>query len=456
MRRPDETARGRIWLARLAVALILGGAVVSAANLPAGWRPHAFGVIFVVVFYITTVWAVRHDAPADERRLARTGQRHAAADDEQDHTATEEHRSPTMRKIAKKRRRATSQPGDAGEPAARPGRTGGLRNRIARRFRRGPSLDSTGALPDGDPAPAGTEADGTARAGSSAGPGTGDVAVSGAGSGPCANPGLEAVTVGPVTELDRTTVPVSSRVVAGARDSSVYFGGRIMGRPFEVRGASLPGLSHLLEDRPNQDCLAAGWLPHRNSLLVAAADGLGSQANSGVVATFALRRLLDLGQDPRCQQYPLAQLVEWVRRDIADKLSHDAHDGATTLVAAELRPAPGGADTDIVAVGDSEAWHLHATTWEALHHERGEGTRALPHSPAKQVVRLLLPAGTVLMLATDGVAQALSSGNSVLARELAARLEHPPRPVEFANLIEFRHEMFNDDRSAVAVWLLAE
>jgi hypothetical protein len=421
VKRPYGSDSGRIWLGLLAVALILAGAGVAVASLPARPRIFVVGGIFIVVFCFAAARLVRTVGPGGDRRASSGGPRDPAAADERD-------------------------------PAAEPPST--LRDKIVGKVRRKPHT-RTDTRPDRGPAPAGTEPDTTAGFSSADTPGTDDVAASGDRPRLTAKTSLEAITVGPVTELDRTTVPLPPRVIAGTGDSSAYFGGRVVGRPFEVRGASLPGLSHLLEGRPSQDCLAAGWLPHRDSLLIAAADGLGSQTNSGLVATFALRRLLDLGQNSFYQQYTLAQLVEQVRRETADKLRDGAHDGATTLVAAELRAVPGGAETDIVAVGDSEAWQLNATTWQALHHERGDGTRALPQHPATQAAHLHLPTGTVLMLATDGVAEALGSGRSGLAQELMERFARPPRPVEFANLIEFRHEMYNDDRSAIAVWLVA-
>ncbi|MEU4157855.1 protein phosphatase 2C domain-containing protein [Actinoplanes sp. NPDC026670] len=430
MKRVSATGDGRTRSREFTPVLLLAaGAVIAAGGVLAPAWPLAIGGILVVTVGVVRMALKRKDAPPGERQ--RTAGEHQG-------TAGEDRRS-TAGWDSTGRPDGDGQMVPFGEPAAEPERRASLWRRLTRRSRREPTTASTGDRPGKlPPDDENTCADDTAVA------------------DPISETSLAVVTVGPVTELDRTTVPLPRRVVTGAADSSTYFGGRVVGQPFEVRGASLPGLTHLLAGEPGQDRVAAGWSSYRSSLLIAVADGVGSQPDSGPVASFALRRLLDLGQNPRCRQVTLGRLVENVRQDTIDDLRRAGYDGSTTLVVAELRPVPGGAEADIVAVGDSEAWLLGNNSWEALYHDRGSGTRALPYSPARHEVRLLITPGTVLMLATDGVAEALGSGSSALARELAARLARPPRPVEFANLLEFRHEMFNDDRSAVAVWLPAQ
>jgi serine/threonine protein phosphatase PrpC len=129
------------------------------------------------------------------------------------------------------------------------------------------------------------------------------------------------------------------------------------------------------------------------------------------------------------------------------------HGGATTLLAVELMRIDGVTVADLAAIGDSEAWMLIGGEWVCLYQQRnGDGTYAIPGSTSPTHQRLELPPDSVLVLATDGFAEALGDGGSRLATELAARWASAPPVPEFANLVNFQDQFQLDDRGVIAVW----
>ncbi|GAA4443777.1 protein phosphatase 2C domain-containing protein [Phytohabitans houttuyneae] len=280
-------------------------------------------------------------------------------------------------------------------------------------------------------------------------------------SGAAATPASEG-DVRPMVLSERSRGPVEPKLVAPVLTAGVW--GRAVdhgacearGGRFVVRAAAMRGASHAFDGVPGDDAAGVVWNQRRESLLVAVADGLGSMVDSGYVARWVVGHAMDQGErlDPGDD---VEHMLDRVTGQLADHMVAQDVDGATTLVLAEVRPAAGGAVVTTWGVGDSEAWVLHGGGWHALHHERrGDAenvTRQLPRHRLKRGRPQRLPAGAVLVLASDGFAGALGGDGSPLARELAGRWKAPPSPVEYLAQVDFVDDYWTDDRAVVAVWI---
>jgi hypothetical protein len=222
---------------------------------------------------------------------------------------------------------------------------------------------------------------------------------------------------------------------------------------FTVRAATVRGLRHRYEATPGQDALGLVWNPIRNSLFAVIADGLGSKAQSGeaarraVSAALRLARRLGAGDDA-------TEVVTQARHAVAE-FNRTAAEGSTTLVLAELRRDRSDTYVATWGVGDSEAWLLRGDKWAALHHERRQRqenvTRHLP-SGEPRYRENRAPAGSIVLLSTDGFASALGPG-SRFGDQLARAWQRPPVPGEFLSQVDFEDDQFTDDRAALAVWI---
>jgi hypothetical protein len=223
-----------------------------------------------------------------------------------------------------------------------------------------------------------------------------------------------------------------------------------------IRAATVRGLAHAFAGTEAQDALGLVWNRDRGALLAVVADGLGSLPDSGRVAHRTVRRVLQIGQGMRSGD-DFRQLPRRVAIDVRDYIQRQDLRGATTAVLCEIRPVAGGAEVTTLAVGDSEAWFLHDGSWNVIYHERrtdGENiTRHLPDQLPDRPCRTRVPHGSVLLLATDGLASALGVDGTPLGHELAARWRRPPAGPEFLSHVDFEDKYFSDDRAAVAVWI---
>ncbi|WP_433360116.1 protein phosphatase 2C domain-containing protein [Actinoplanes sp. CA-142083] len=221
-----------------------------------------------------------------------------------------------------------------------------------------------------------------------------------------------------------------------------------------VRAATLRGLSHRYDGTPGQDVLGVVWNPRRMSLFAVVADGLGSLPESGEAARFAVQAALRTARRLPDRANPAIILGE-AGEAVRQYNGHGEMKGTATMVVAEIRRTRSEAHVTTWGVGDSEAWLLRGGRWGALHHERRAGrenvTRHLPHDESSRTERRV-PAGTVVLLATDGFASALGSG-SPLGAELAESWQRPPAPLDFLAQVDFEDDHFTDDRAAVAVWI---
>ncbi len=233
------------------------------------------------------------------------------------------------------------------------------------------------------------------------------------------------------THFSWTETPMPPSVLAHCRAQNAYFHGlcgNVVGTRLTVRGAALRGLEHAVSRTEGRDAVGATWDGRHAALYLAVADGRGLAGDPPDAARRAVYRVLQLTADGALD----ASAEPFHRRK-----------GATTVMAAIVRPQPKGATVQVLGGGDlhgggCEAWLLTPGGWHALRPER---TGGYP-----------VPPGSVVVIGTDGVTGALGQ-NSHLAAELSARWRRPPTPLEFLAQLDFYDGYRTGDRAAAAVWI---
>lgn len=243
-----------------------------------------------------------------------------------------------------------------------------------------------------------------------------------------------------------------------------------------VRAASVRGYQHRHDGTPRQDDFALAAHPGCGALVAAVADGVASAELAHLGATLVCRSAVDqllhtldehaaAAPDwPNLMSCAGWALVEFAGRQPADDGQSDADRAernlASTLVVALVRPGPdGSAVAELARVGDSAAWLLRDGGWSPVFGQAAAGdlvdpvVPALPRVPAELAgVSVDLAPGNVLLLGTDGVGLALGDGTGKVGAVFAETLAHPPAPLDFARLLDFSRETFDDDRTMVAIW----
>jgi serine/threonine protein phosphatase PrpC len=250
-----------------------------------------------------------------------------------------------------------------------------------------------------------------------------------------------------------------------------------------VRGASIRGLRHRHDGTVRQDEYCFRQTVDDRYLIVAVADGVSAGSLSHEAATVAARFGCEVVGDWLASRGPdeipwehllktLSDLVEKRGRAVLGKRGVDvgtwtasdlAAELATTLVLAviDLRPDDGSYRVRMVRVGDSSAWVCHASgRWECLHGIKNDGaeiassdTAALPMVTSFESTPHRVAAGDLLVLMTDGVGDPLGDGDNDLGRFLAEVWAAPPSVLAFGAQVDFARKSFDDDRTAVAIWL---
>lgn len=244
-----------------------------------------------------------------------------------------------------------------------------------------------------------------------------------------------------------------------------------------IRGASLRGHSHCHNGAPRQDDFVIHHLPG-GRVIVAVADGVSaahqSHIGAGYVTRYAaewLRANLDTISDGT-DWLALYKHVAWALAEQAQALFGLAEadpvraemELATTLICAVIDPIEtGGLRAHLTGVGDSGAWLLSAGEFVTLLGGKvvsdtgiaSAAVTALPQVPNALTSVVVDFADTdVLLIGSDGIGDPLGDGQGGvgnLLRELVGRAS-PPTLIEFAHAVDFSREMFDDDRTLVAVW----
>lgn len=237
---------------------------------------------------------------------------------------------------------------------------------------------------------------------------------------------------------------------------------------FVVLAASVAGVAHRLSVRRCED--AYGWaLPGPGRLALVVADGVSTAGRGGEGA--------DIAVSAACEQLLASQgrgEMECVVavRAVSEELSRAggplAAELSTTLVVALLSASDWGAEVALARVGDSTAFTLAGTDWHELFADpaedlRGTVTEVLPLvDPAGNATietsSVDLPAGTALVLLTDGVANPLRDGPGTvapaLAEVLSRGLEGSLTPLALADAADFSRRGCQDDRTVLVAWRL--
>lgn len=264
------------------------------------------------------------------------------------------------------------------------------------------------------------------------------------------------------------------------RPDTIADGGRAFG--LTVRAASVRGLGKRYGGGPRQDDLCLRWHEPTRTLIAAVADGVSAATRSDLGAALAVRhvtaalaRQLDERADPATLDWDHAfshatwALIEEHRRATANPQAtvEDANAtlASTLLVAVIGAGQEDGTRAQLASVGDSSALQWTAasgfrTLLAAAERDDGllaPATKALPRATVPTCsLCCTLQHGDVLLLATDGLALPLAGGDSEVGEVFARELRRPPDILDFARLLDFSRSSYDDDRSLVAVWSVAE
>lgn len=232
-----------------------------------------------------------------------------------------------------------------------------------------------------------------------------------------------------------------------------------------ARGVSFRGVLHDMIGEPRQDAFA---LAASDDWLVAVvADGIGSCENSHHGAAAAVKAVAQAvttgGIDPHDAGVVVAAAAVAATR-AADDLDVSASTVSATLTVAVVDRCPrpdGGLQVVLHAVGDSPAVLLDpvAGEWTYLYHG-GDGPTNVVRSwiPGRCAnafsAGFVLPAGDVLVLASDGFTTPLGAGDGPLGQALATRWAPGPREL-FPFMVDLSFNAYHDDKTVVAFWNLA-
>jgi serine/threonine protein phosphatase PrpC len=244
-----------------------------------------------------------------------------------------------------------------------------------------------------------------------------------------------------------------------------------------VRGVSQRGHLHRCNGAPRQDDFAIHHLSG-GRLIIAVADGVSSAPQSHIGASAAIKYATSwlsahLGDDvAKTDWLALIKNVAWGLNVQAQNLFRLAEPDpvraeeelATTLVCAVIEPSDsGGLCAHLVGVGDSGAWLLSSGTFTEILGGKGpldseiasSAVIGLPRVPAEVApVVVEVANGDVLLIGTDGIGDPLGTGQGGVGNLLRNVLgaSSPPSLIEFAHAVDFSRELFDDDRTLVAVW----
>lgn len=231
----------------------------------------------------------------------------------------------------------------------------------------------------------------------------------------------------------------------------------------EVRGVSFRGTAHDLFGEPRQDAFA--FASSDNWVVLIVSDGIGSCENShhgSAAVVDAIATAVD-ELDPSDGDRVLTTAAG-AARDAAQTLDVPSKSVSATLTVAAVERTPqadGSRHAIIHAVGDSPALRLDPETaaWTYLTPtDDGPSNVVRSWVPDRAAeftsFGVTIPAGSVLVLATDGFTTPLGDGSGPLGTDLAARWAPGPREL-LPFLVDLSFNAYHDDKTVVALWNLA-
>ncbi|HET6873596.1 MAG TPA: protein phosphatase 2C domain-containing protein [Acidimicrobiales bacterium] len=207
-----------------------------------------------------------------------------------------------------------------------------------------------------------------------------------------------------------------------------------------LRAASVVGVRHRLAGAGSDDYFA--WSVGEEALMLAVADGIGSVEGSAAAA----RRVAE------------AAVTAGDRRAAIVQANEAAEGGGTSTLVAAAVFATGR--FELMRVGDSTAFLLSPEgppeeLFPGPDPDRADAaTPGLPaDDPTVEEAAGQLSPGSVLVLATDGVADPWRDGPTTVAPALQAELLARPSPPRLLEVIDFSRLGCHDDRTLTCVWL---
>lgn len=276
-------------------------------------------------------------------------------------------------------------------------------------------------------------------------------------------------------------VPVQGPLSVGVCDTELDFA---TVEPLELRACATRGASHRHAGTPRQDAFCTASDEAR--LVVCVADGVSEGEHSEVAAVTAARAAcklaLDASLDPGGVDWTATanrisrRILDEARyRRIVDLTNVDdpaeqirvvqREMSTTVIVAVVSRVADeNGLFPFVLAVlaGDSGAYLLKSGKWTIVaggKENAGSGitdgaVHPLPGPATPFVLNSTLAPGQVLLLTSDGIGDPMGDGSGAVGEMLAKRWATPPTAAEFFTDVNFRRRSFDDDRTAVGVWVL--
>jgi serine/threonine protein phosphatase PrpC len=243
-----------------------------------------------------------------------------------------------------------------------------------------------------------------------------------------------------------------------------------------VRAATVRGYSHRYDGSPRQDDFALAILPECGWLVAAVADGVSSARQSHIGSSEALRFVTSWlaaskpGSLTEINWKALVDGAAWHLVETARKLLQDPgadakaaeKEVATTLICAVVAPGAEGFEASVIGIGDSGVWLLGSEGFSKVKGGKAEASggisssavNGLPQVPTEIVsVSVAVKSGQALLLGTDGFGDPLGDGDGLVGGLFKRGLiDSVPSLIEFAHMLDFSRETFDDDRTLVAIW----
>ncbi|WP_197282821.1 protein phosphatase 2C domain-containing protein [Gordonia sp. HS-NH1] len=230
----------------------------------------------------------------------------------------------------------------------------------------------------------------------------------------------------------------------------------------EVRGVSFRGTAHELFGGPRQDAFAFATDDEWVVLIVS--DGIGSCEHShhgSATAVEAIVTAIESGEVSPAEGAGVLTAAADAGRELAETLNVPSNSLSATLTVAAVERNPqddGSRHVIIHFVGDSPAVVLEPANakWTYLTPtEDGPSNvvRSWVPDRASEYVSfgLTVPAGAVLVLASDGFTTPLGDGSGPLGIDLASRWGSGARDL-LPFLVDLSFNAYHDDKTVVALW----
>jgi hypothetical protein len=242
---------------------------------------------------------------------------------------------------------------------------------------------------------------------------------------------------------------------------------------FQLRAASIRGMSHRSKGIPRQDDFAAAFHHQSQTLVVAVADGVSMAPQSHLGATAVARSAVDeivkdLDRGKRISWRDLFERSSWALVELAQRSGgrRDPREAerlfATTLTVLMISRKGSRIELECTSIGDSGCVlfspHHHTSVFGGKDYRSPiytNETNALPRLPRDvPTERWILKPGDLVFAATDGILDPMLADPGRLsgfARNLQVRI--PANGLDFAERLNSSSELSDDDKTIVAVWV---